>query len=158
MATTNLYLDTRRLRADGKYPLKMKVTLNGTTGFLLNLQTTLTAEQWDKARGRVVRHPYAPDLNRYLSDKQTRVEMQLRTLALKGELYRLKATDLKAKVINALSEGQGNAQHSFVEYFTAFAQGRNKKSTCGIYLQTLKRIVTYAGEDLAFEDYLFLAD
>lgn len=160
MATTNLYLDTRRARADGKYPLKLKVTLSGSNGFLLNLQTPLSSDQWDKRRGRVVRHPYASELNQYLQGKQNEVEMILRTLALNGEIRRLKATAIKAKIVDALSGAHGNSKHSFVEHFSAFAEKRNKKSTCEIYLQTLKRIVAYAGEDLAFEDitYSWLID
>jgi len=120
MATTNLYLDKRYNREDGTYPLKLKVTLDGCHGFLINLQTSLLAEQWDLRRGRVIHHRYAPDLNRFLLDKQLDVEMQLRTLDRNGELYRLTASEIKSKVCRMLAVGIDTKHHSFVEYSGPF--------------------------------------
>ncbi len=160
MATTNLYLDTRCARADGTYPLKLKVTLNGTQGFLLNLQTTLNADQWDKRRQRIVRHRCAPDLNRYLLEKQTDVEMQLRTLERSGELYSLPPRTIKEKLVQQLTGGSDPDRHPFCDFFMEFARRRNREGTRKIYNQTLERITAYAGGDLMFEqiDYTWLTD
>jgi len=160
MATTNLYLDTRCARADGTYPLKLKVTLNGSQGFLLNLQTALEAGQWDKRRQRVIRHRYAPDLNRYLSEKQTDVEMLLRTLERDGELCGLPPLTIKTKIVQQLAGENTPVRHSFTEHFAEFGERRNRESTRNIYRQTLERITAYAGPDLTFEqiDYTWLTD
>ncbi len=152
MATTNLYLDTRHNRVDGMFPLKLKVTLNGSQGFMLNLQTSLYPEQWDKHRGRVIKHQYGPDLNRYLQEKQNDVEAIIRSLDRTGELHTLRPLKIKERIVNILSHKQGDDKHPFEKFFSEFAATRNRENTREIYRQTLKRVIAFAGKELTFED------
>lgn len=60
MATAKLYLDTRKARADGTYPLRVSIAHNGKTA-LISLGVNLAPSQWLAGKrgklGEVVEHP-----------------------------------------------------------------------------------------------------
>lgn len=75
MATTSVYLDKRRMKVDGTFPLRIKVTLNGRQGFMINLPISLTADQWNN--GKVVRHTSKDIYNRHIREQVHNVEKTL---------------------------------------------------------------------------------
>lgn len=68
MATLRLYLDTRAVRADGTYPIKLAVNHHGGTS-LISLNQFIRKDEWDKRMCRVRKRSDKDAINDYLLDR-----------------------------------------------------------------------------------------
>ena len=62
MATIKLYLDTRRAKADGTYPIRLAVNNHGETAFI-SLGQSVKKDEWDKRQCRIKKRPDRDFLN-----------------------------------------------------------------------------------------------
>ena len=68
MATLRLYLDTRAVRADGTYPIKLAVNHHGGTS-LISLNQFIRKDEWDRRMCRVRKRSDKDAINDYLLDR-----------------------------------------------------------------------------------------
>lgn len=138
MASASLYLDKRRKKKDGTYPLKISITHKGT--FMVNLGIDLKEDQWEN--NKVVDHPQRGMLNNVIKRRLVAVNNQLIELQNNG-LGRMTSKELK-KIIEQESSVEDFDEEGdiklFAEYFRRFISEKNKPGTQERYRSTLNRI------------------
>lgn len=151
MATTSVYLDKRRMKVDGTFPLRIKVTLNGRQGFMINLPISLTADQWNN--GKVVRHTSKDIYNRHIREQVHNVEKTLLSMQQQNILGNFTPPELK-KIVERFAGMDYDPQRraDLIEYFDKFIKRKSNPSTQCIYEQTLLNIRAFDKRKLCFED------
>lgn len=149
MASIWYYLDTRRRKADGTFPLKIKIGLNAKDGCLINLKISLREDQWEN--GEVVRHPNRRFLNTYVKQRYLDIINSIFKLEITGAINRMSPVEIKKYVESSLGAVADEA-HTFSEHFERFISTREKESTKDIYHQTLLKIELFSPGKLAFSD------
>jgi integrase/recombinase XerD len=96
MATTKAFLDTRRVRQDGTYPIKIRVAKD-RKAFLHSLNVFLKANDWDDELRRVkYSHPEAKQLNQTIIQEELRIQRLIYDLQLQHAGYSI--ADIKCVV------------------------------------------------------------
>lgn len=149
MASIWYYLDTRRRKADGTFPLKIKIGLNAKDGCLINLKISLREDQWEN--GEVVRHPNRRFLNTYVKQRYLDITNSIFKLEITGAINRMSPVEIKKYVESSLGAVADEA-YTFSEHFERFISTREKESTKDIYHQTLLKIELFSPGKLAFSD------
>ena len=149
MASIWYYLDTRRRKADGTFPLKIKIGLNAKDGCLINLKISLREDQWEN--GEVVRHPNRRFLNTYVKQRYLDITNSIFKLEITGAINRMSPVEIKKYVESSLGTVTDEA-YTFSEHFERFISTRGKESTKDIYHQTLLKIELFSPGKLAFSD------
>lgn len=160
MATTKFFLDTRRAKPGSPSVLKVVINHRNTRSYV-SLDAKLLPEQWDAEHSRVINHPNERLLNLYVIRVSEVVERTILILTDEGRMPGLVADDIKKEIERKLNpeKAEKKAQiqerkNLFVTKFLAFAESKSK-STCGVYMQTYRRMVAFAGKKLntlKFED------
>lgn len=154
MATTKFYLDTRNLKPGKAASLKLAVTKKGSTA-LIPLNVHILPTQWDKHAGKIISHSNKLFLNTYIGNRKQYVDNLLLRLTENGELFNMTVTQIKARIINELTNKQEDTHKgNFADFFLKFASSK-KDSTKGVYMHTYNRMYAYIGERLSkisFED------
>ena len=152
MASISLYLDTRYRRPDGKYTIKIKVSLRNKRGFLINTTLRVEASQWDKARGKVINHPRKNEYNSRIAYKVTQVEMAVLDLEQSGEIYRLQPADIKLKVEDKMGR-VSSPDNSFMDYLSRMIENAASTNTKLSYQYAFNQIHDFVdGRPVRFED------
>lgn len=149
MASIWYYLDTRRRKADGTFPLKIKIGLNAKDGCLINLKISLREDQWEN--GEVVRHPNRRFLNTYVKQRYLDITNSIFKLEITGAINRMSPVEIKKYVESSLGAVADEA-YTFSEHFERFISTREKESTKDIYHQTLLKVELFSPGKLAFSD------
>ena len=149
MASIWYYLDTRRRKADGTFPLKIKIGLNAKDGCLINLKISLREDQ--RENGEVVRHPNRRFLNTYVKQRYLDITNSIFKLEITGAINRMSPVEIKKYVESSLGAVADEA-YTFSEHFERFISTREKESTKDIYHQTLLKIELFSPGKLAFSD------
>ncbi|MDR1226544.1 MAG: site-specific integrase [Prevotellaceae bacterium] len=154
MATVRFYLDTRNLRQDGTYALKLIVDHN--QGIPINLKVYLTPEQWDEDSKQIVKHPNRVQLNFFIKQRKTAVENLLLSLQAQGILSRLTPKELK-KRINAIGTGEevgevlNEEECKLKPLYERFVSRLTNLRTKELYRSTLNKIDSFSSvESLTF--------
>ena len=160
MANSRFFLDTRRVKPGSPANLKVAIAHLKKTAYI-PLKAKLFPEQWDATRSVVVNHPEEKLLNLYISSVKQQVDRTIILLADSGVLKSMDVVDIKQEVERRLNpeKAEEKAQSQkrkgqFASRFLAFAQSKTP-STCGVYMQTYRRMLAYVGNDLEklnFED------
>lgn len=155
MTTTRFYLDTRNTGKGKPAPLKIAITKKGQAAFI-SLNVQILPSQWDKRSGKVVGHPNRFFLNTYITSRKQAVDTLLLKLIENGELFKMRAVDIKARIISELNDNDNEESNkdTFAARFVKFADSK-KERTRQLYYVTLRRLRAYAGEEfdkLRFED------
>jgi len=160
MANSRFFLDTRRVKPGSPANLKVAIAHLKKTAYI-PLKAKLFPEQWDASRSVVVNHPEEKLLNLYISSVKQQVDRTIILLADSGVLKSMDVVDIKQEVERRLdpekAEEKAQSQKrkgQFASRFLAFAQSKTP-STCGVYMQTYRRMLAYVGNDLEklnFED------
>jgi integrase len=155
MATVRFYLDTRNLRKDGTYTLKLIVEHHGSVP--VNLNVYLTPEQWDEENKQIVKHPNRNQLNFFIKQRKTSIENVLLSLQAQGVLSRLTSQDLKKRIKNigndeeVAQEVSSEADYKFKAGFERKIGNLDNERTKEIYRSTLEKINGYSSiETLTF--------
>jgi hypothetical protein len=83
MATATVYLDTRRRRDDGTFPLKITVSHHGQVAHI-PLGIHIRRDQWDRKRRQVAQHPLKQFYNQFLASRLADVTAALIRLKESG--------------------------------------------------------------------------
>ena len=155
MIKTRFYLDTRRKGKDGTSVLKITIRKGGETAFI-SLDVRLAEDQWDRKAERVTSHPHKTSLNAYITRTRLNVDDALLRI-LDAGTHSMSAQEIKERVMEELNPERRAARERknlFAARFLRFAETK-KEGTKGIYMNTYRRMVAYAGKSLdtlAFED------
>ena len=160
MANTRFYLDERSSKGLKPSVLKVVIAHKGKSA-LVSLDAKIFPNQWDGKKSRVINHPDQMLMNVYISNVKQQIDTMILTLANEGRLNSMSAVEIKQFIDMQLHPEKHQAKeeaerkaNSFVSRFIKFANTKSK-STCGVYMQTYRRMLAYAGESLEtlrFED------
>ena len=138
MATANYYLDTRRMKKDGTYPIKINVQHKGH--FLISTEFTASKEGWTGIE--------------YSRKEVNYKTKNARLRALMGELEEIllmleKSGDIKTLTDSALKETikkrlfKKDDEKFFVDYIDEFVDTKTKENTKAVYINTRNKILDY---------------
>lgn len=153
MATSKLFLDSRRTKGDDEAPLKIAIR-NNSTSSLIGLGISVSPSNWDKVNLRVKNtHPMHKALNARIARFKGEVDLQLMDIIAQGGSKKLAATEIKHMVLSVIRpEDYEDSKTGFVECFRKFIETK-KGNTRDIYSLTLSKILAYSGGDnISYED------
>ena len=160
MANTRFYLDARGARFNTPRVLKIAIAHKGNSS-LISLPLKLLPNQWDNKKQRVINHSDQMLVNVYISGIKQQIDTILLTLANEGRLGNMQPAEVKDYIDRQLNPEKAEAKENeerkaklFASRFKMFAESKSK-STCGVYMQTYRRMIAFAGETLetlSFED------
>lgn len=141
MAQSKFYFDTRSMRKDGTYHLKLMVSHQRTT-FLIPLKIFLRPEQWVK--NTVTKHPNKNVLNVIVSSGKAELDNFLYDLMREGK-DNVDIKQLKSMVCG--DEANNKARSLLAPYFRDYCNKCRKAKTSTVYLGCLNKIGNFIGEE-----------
>lgn len=148
MVTTSVYLDKRYRKNDGKFPLKIAITMHGRAAYI-PLGMSLDAAHWDARRQRVTTLENRAALNRSIERQRLAVEDALLDLQAKGLLKFATATDARRMVLERFNpEDKAIYFLNWFDNYMSRKQGRTKE----LYSVTRNKITAFDSSRLRFED------
>lgn len=140
MATLNLYLDTRRKKQNGRYPIKINV--HHIKQFLLSLPMDAPLNTW-RGESFSAKEPSYQAKNMYLRNTYNKIEEYIIELNRAGKLRELSDKALKAK-LTAFLEDKPTDERTFTSYIEEFKQKKDNPGTQGLYHGTLLKVEEYS--------------
>lgn len=151
MATIKLYLDTRRAKADGTYPIRLAVNNHGETAFI-SLGQSVKKDEWDKRQCRIKKRPDRDFLNDYLRDRYDYYNRILMRLQM-SEDYR---GDISARQLrdNIIREAAGKKSATLKDMFVRYTSREMGNKTRKNYSVTWNTITQFdkTSETLLLDD------
>lgn len=146
MATVNFYLDTRRAKSDGSYPIKLRIQHNGK--FLIGTEFSAAPGNW-------IGNEYIKEAKNYKTKNVAirtlinKVETFLLTLDASGKLKKLSDKALKEQ-IERLLKNNSITEKRFIDYIDEFIASKSKKNTIDCYNSTKNKLLIY-DENCSFD-------
>lgn len=140
MATAKFYLDTRRIKDDGTYPLR--IAINNKGRFLLSTGLSISDKNWSGSELTNRESNYKMKnamLRKALSD----MESAIFRLNMDGKLKEMSDKTLKEILEKYLPNYTPEAPRTFVDYMTAFMNMKDKQGTRDIYTTTINKITEF---------------
>lgn len=138
MATIGYYLDTRREKKDGTYPVKLKIRHKGqimlSTDFCATPKTWTGTEYNKEAKNYKAR-------NVAIRNFINRVEMLLVILDNDQKLKGMSDKSLKEYILKSIKNE--STSKAFVDYIDEFIDTKNKSNTIELYQATKNKILLY---------------
>lgn len=152
MATATLYLDTRRRRDDGTFPLKVTVSHKGKVAHI-SLDVFLKRDQWDRKRRMVVNHPRKQFLNQGISSKLADITASLMKLKSEGAFAGKTITQVRDMVQADISPHEalcGDFSERWKDFTSRHANARTRE----LYSATWSMLELYCPEisGIMFQD------
>ena len=139
MATIRAILDTRSVKKDGTYPLKLSLSHRTKTAYI-SLDIFIKADQWD---GReIISHPKAKSLNQVLRTKISQAENIIKNLPVKATMYTI--DDIKHFVDANSTEPPKQREYLLTDHFKKYIFQTKNPRTKQIYQETLTKILKFS--------------
>lgn len=154
MASVKLTLDTRKARKDGKYPLKISVTHNGSA--LVSTGIYLLPDQF--INGEVVNCKGYKAINNMAQSLLFSAQKTLFDFKMSGRLNLSKVSDLKNAISNSIGQYQEEEDepYLFKDHLQKFIDAKSNSRTKEIYKHTLNKMAEFSDiENLTFEHINF---
>ena len=153
MATTKLYLDTRKA-SDMMPMLKVVISHNRKSAYLpLGIKVPLS--KWDPVRQSVMGSTFR-GLQRVIMQKKNEIDDALYSILEKGISKSTTAIQLRDKILKIVEPDQCSTddKNSFMSVFRRFISTRPTSGTQSVYTQTYKKICLFDdhADDLSFDD------
>ncbi|RGM26950.1 site-specific integrase [Bacteroides sp. OM08-17BH] len=139
MATVGFYLDTRRAKNDGQYPIKLRVFHNSK--FYVKTIFSSTPELWD-GNGFSNKSPNYKARNISLRNIVNKAEMIILMLEKEERLKKTTDAALKKMIEEAISS-KPQIEKTFLYYLDEFISKKNNQGTKTIYTTTRNKIEEY---------------
>lgn len=139
MATVSFYLDTRRAKDDGTFPLKLYVRHCGK--FLVGLKHSTKKENWAGTEFNKNERNYKAK-NVAIRNVINRVEILLIELEESAKLKHLTDKQLKA-LIEEILDGGTKKERTFIDYLDEFVSKKTKAGTKTVYATTRNKLLEY---------------
>lgn len=152
MATATLYLDTRRRRDDGTYPLKITVSHHGKVAHI-PLDVHIRNDHWDRKRRMVINHPNKQFLNQSLTQKLSDVTASLMRLQASGSFGGKSITQVRDMVLADITPHEADCG-DFAERWKGFTARHLNARTRELYTATWTMLGQYCQEldTISFQD------
>lgn len=152
MATATLYLDTRRRRDDGTYPLKITVSHHGRVAHI-PLGIHIRRDQWDRKRRQVVQHPLKQFYNQFLASRLADVTAALIRLKESGKFAGKTITQVR-DLVQAEIMPQEAVCGDFKARWMSFTDRHTNARTRELYTATWDLLSQYCTgiDTIAFSD------
>lgn len=137
MIKTSYYLDTRRARKDGTFPVKILVSANGKN-FLLSVGMTSGQSEWT-GDGFSKKDPNAKMKNIYLRDMMNKVEKHI--LMVDDQTLDMKR--LKKDLECVLNGDEPNDRKKLVDAIANYEKTISKSGTMGYFVATRTLVAEY---------------
>lgn len=139
MATIRIYLDVRAKKADGTFPLKLAVNHRGQTA-LIPLEISLRRNQWDAKMQRVIEHPAKQELQRIISNVQSKAVTCLLSAKADGLLRGMTIGEIRDYVRKRIDPEYNEDDDTvfFADWYQRVMDRHTKPRTHEIYLMTLQ--------------------
>ena len=139
MATANCYLDTRRIKANGKYPLKIRVQHRGK--FLISTDFDAVPETWSiNSYNRKESNWQAKNVA--VRNLMNRLEKIIFSLDEEGLLLKMSDKELKEAITSEL-EGNKIEERTFIDCLDEFVSTKTNKGTITVYTTTRNKILSF---------------
>lgn len=154
MATTRFYLDLRGKAQDGKGSVVITLAHNNTTA-TFSTGVRVSPQYWNGSA--VIRSPDSEALNAVLIRRKSDIDRQLAILALDEDFESKTATQIKAEIDNQTLKSKFR-MHLVSDIFADYMDKDLSDGTREIYKYTLKKVLSFGGENLVIEriDYKWL--
>lgn len=139
MATSNFYLDTRRSKKNGEYPIKLNIRHNGK--FLINTDFTSAIETWLGSQYSKEAQNYKPK-NVAIRSLKNKVDTLIILLDESGKLKGMSDKALKEQIEKVLKNNSTSAKR-FIDYIDDFVDTKSKQNTIDCYLGTKSKLIAY---------------
>lgn len=140
MATVSFYLDTRRMKNNGKFPIKLNVFHKGQ--MLLSTEFDASAETWVGTEyNRKAQNWQAKNVA--LRNLINKVEKRLFELEESGALNRIDDKALKEDLKNVISGKTEKGNRAYLDVMREFIGTKVKKSTSLCYEGTMRKLEEY---------------
>ncbi len=140
MATVSFYLDTRRMKNNGKFPIKLNVFHKGQ--MLLSTEFDASAESWGGTEyNRKAQNWQAKNVA--LRNLINKVEKRLFELEESGVLNRIDDKALKEDLKNVISGKTDKGNRAYLDVMREFIGTKAKKSTSLCYEGTMRKLEEY---------------
>lgn len=138
MATVKLYLDTRRARLDGTFPIKVMVNHKGN--FLIGTEFYANQKEWDGSQYTVKVSNYRAR-NMQLRNILNKVENLIFELENDNRLNSMQNQKIKELIDGKLSGKTDNLV--FIDYLDKFVSTKNRPGTKQVYTSTRNKIIEF---------------
>lgn len=139
MATANFYLDTRRSKKDGSFPIKLNIRHNGK--FLISTEFTAIPDHWTGTEYNKHESNYKTK-NVAIRNLINKVETYLITSSDSGRLKSMSDKSLKES-IEKLLKNDSVGDKCFIDYIDSFIQTKSKKNTIETYTVTRNKLFRF---------------
>ena len=140
MATIKLYLDTRRLKKDSTYPVKVYV--NHQKPFFITTEFDATEKTWGGNEYNKNERNYRAK-NMALRNLLSRMENYLFMLEAKGRLKNIDDKTLKKQLSSLVKEDIIMKERCFIDYIDEYICRGMKGNTEKLYVQTKNKILEF---------------
>jgi len=140
MASIKLYLDTRREKKDGLFPLKLNVRNKGK--FLLATGLSVSIQNWTGSEF-TNKEPNYKTKNAMLRKVLSDMESAIFRLNMDGKVKEMSDKALKEILEKYLPNYTPEAPKTFVDYMTDFMNMKDKQGTRDIYTTTINKITEF---------------
>lgn len=158
MATVNYYIDTRRAKQDGTFPIKLRIQHNKK--ILIQTEFSSTKENWSNVEYNK-KEPNYKSKNVVIRNLLNKVESYL--LSIDDKLKRISDKSLKAQIEHLIKNNSAE-ERTFISFIDEFLKNKKKDNTIAIYegtknkIQEFDEVCTFDTMDkkwlIAFNDYL----
>ncbi|MFV0587153.1 phage integrase SAM-like domain-containing protein [Bacteroides reticulotermitis] len=140
MATIKFYLDTRRSKKDGSYPLKLNIYNKGT--FFLSSGYSVIPAHWSGSEF-TNKEPNYRTKNAALRKMFSDMENAVFRLEMDGKLKETSDKSLKAILERCLIGYVPERTKCFIDYMTDFVNLKDKPGTKEVYTTTINKITQF---------------
>jgi len=152
MATATVYLDTRRRKDDGTYPLKITVSHHGKVAHI-PLGVHIRRDHWDKKRRIVINHQDKQFINQFLSQRLAEVTASLMRLKTDGAFGGKTITQVRDMVVADITPHEQETG-DFSTRWQSFVGRHQNLRTRELYTATWDLLEQYCPElnTISFQD------
>lgn len=140
MATVKLYLDTRRIKKDGSFPLKLNIHNKGT--FFVSTGYSVIPERWTGMEF-TRQEPNYKTKNAALRKIVNDIENLFFRLEMDGKLKAMTDKAIKEAVEKCLPGCTQEKPKCFIDYMTEFMLLKDKSGTRDVYTTTINKIANF---------------
>ena len=140
MATVNFYLDTRRMKENGKYPIRIRIQHRGK--FLLSTEFDAYADAWEGNEYNRKEYNYKAK-NLALRNLVNRIERRIYELDDSGSLLAMSDKMLKEEIKSFLSGNQSSEERTFISVLDEFMSTKSNNGTKTTYTTTRNKILVF---------------
>lgn len=151
MANIRIILDTRRVCKDGSFPVKLYLHHRGQ--IMISTGVACALKDWDMALCTIRAKTVAQKANNaVLRSMLSKGEALLLNLTVSGELAKMTAKELKARLEDELSIRRGGGGAATLHHYLEVAKNGKAERTVRLFKWAQDRVTEFCGRDKLVED------